>query len=423
MPDLKAPFQGSAASGGGSFDETQRLQIAGQLERILQSPAFLTSRQSERLLRHLVRHSLEGDDDTLRERHIGVEVFGREPGYDAREDPIVRARANELRKRLARYYHESGAPGEVRLDVPAGSYRVAFGFPVVDPAAAVATGRPAWPARLAGAWRRLLIGVVLLAAGGLAAWLARPTGARELFWRPVKAAPQPVVICAGHPIVYQFSHELQSRIRGNSANFFFSHQAEPLPLDPHERIEAHDIIPMRDQYIGLGSTQAIAALAAYFAASGKEHQVRFGNDISFSDLRNSPAVLVGAFQNRWALEMAKDYRFVFDDSGGVGSVVDRSTGRRWAVPGLGPDGSTKEDYAIASRVRSAKTGQVFVFIAGVTQYGTRAAGEFVTSAELMNQALGSAPQGWSRKNVEVVLHVRVVAGTTESPEIVAVHTW
>src|ERR1700733_10547942 len=77
-----------------------------ELERILQSADFRQSEQSKRLLRYLVEQSLDGRQDLLRERAIGTALFGRETGYDTNESPIVRVRANEIRKRLAKYYQE-----------------------------------------------------------------------------------------------------------------------------------------------------------------------------------------------------------------------------------------------------------------------------------------------------------------------------
>ena len=56
---------------------------------------------------------------------IGFEVFGRRPDYDTNNDPIVRARVAEVRKRLALYYQAE--PGKtVRFSVPPGSFRAVF---------------------------------------------------------------------------------------------------------------------------------------------------------------------------------------------------------------------------------------------------------------------------------------------------------
>src|SRR5271157_2416875 len=81
-----------------------RPKVEGLLEDILRSAPFRTSRQCQDLVRYIVEHSLGASDDSLRERIIGIEVFGRAPDYDTAEDPVVRLRAADVRKRLAQYY-------------------------------------------------------------------------------------------------------------------------------------------------------------------------------------------------------------------------------------------------------------------------------------------------------------------------------
>jgi len=44
------------------------------------------------------------------------------------------------------------------------------------------------------------------------------------------------------------------------------------------------------------------------------------------------------------------------------------------LPGVGPDGRTSKDYAIVSTVFDSQTGELLIAAAGITQYGTRAAG-------------------------------------------------
>ena len=89
-----------------------RPQVEGLLEDILRSTPFRTSRQCQDLFRYIVRHSLTASDDSLRERVIGIEVFGRAPDYDTAEDPVVRLRAADVRKRLAQYYQSTSGPGQ-----------------------------------------------------------------------------------------------------------------------------------------------------------------------------------------------------------------------------------------------------------------------------------------------------------------------
>src|SRR5262249_53114388 len=67
----------------------------------------------------------------LKESVIGIEVFGRRPDYDVRQDSIVRTEAGKLRARLAKYYATEGAAGQVVIDLPKGGYRPVFRNPEV----------------------------------------------------------------------------------------------------------------------------------------------------------------------------------------------------------------------------------------------------------------------------------------------------
>src|SRR5450432_3153843 len=104
-----------------------RPQIKDALEDILQSVPFRTSRQCQDLCRYIVEHSLAGSDESLRERVIGTEVFARASDYDTAEDPVVRTRAADVRKRLAQYFQaHQNTPGSWKIEIPTGSYKAQF---------------------------------------------------------------------------------------------------------------------------------------------------------------------------------------------------------------------------------------------------------------------------------------------------------
>ena len=115
------------------------LAARAELQRILLSPAFRGSRRCCRFLEYSIQHVLQGNaQQDLRERNIGIEVFQRAPDYDTAEDAIVRVTANEVRKRLAQFYQESGSDANPVITLPTGSYAACFRWkPVaVEPAAA-----------------------------------------------------------------------------------------------------------------------------------------------------------------------------------------------------------------------------------------------------------------------------------------------
>src|SRR5499425_3469752 len=93
-----------------------------QLERILQSPGFVRNDRLSRFLRFVVERHLEGRDQELKESLIAIEVFGRPPGYDSKQDPIVRTEASRLRARLSEYYLADGKGDSIIIDLPRGGY-------------------------------------------------------------------------------------------------------------------------------------------------------------------------------------------------------------------------------------------------------------------------------------------------------------
>src|SRR5579872_196254 len=95
-------------------------EIRTELERVLASQHFRTSRRCQTLLRHVTQQALSGDISPLKERTLGVDVFGREPDYDTAQDPVVRATAAEIRKKLAQYYQESADHSELRIELLSG---------------------------------------------------------------------------------------------------------------------------------------------------------------------------------------------------------------------------------------------------------------------------------------------------------------
>ena len=95
--------------------------IRSALELVISSDVFAGSKHCQEFLRLVVEHALAGELDALRERMIGVEMFGRPADYDTSNDDVVSVRAAEVRKRLAQYYRDA-AKTLVRIELPAGSY-------------------------------------------------------------------------------------------------------------------------------------------------------------------------------------------------------------------------------------------------------------------------------------------------------------
>ena len=124
------------------------------LEAVISGEAFRGSQRSAQFLRYVVDRSVNGHCDELKERLIGVELFGRSPSYDTGEDAIVRVTASDVRRRLLQHYGGLGTGSEFRIRLPLGTYipeisRIARDVPVkMAEASAPAVASPDSPADL-----------------------------------------------------------------------------------------------------------------------------------------------------------------------------------------------------------------------------------------------------------------------------------
>lgn len=96
--------------------------VQEMLERLLASETFSRSERARKLLRYLVEREQAGDADRLKGFSIGVDVFGKDAGFDAANDAVVRVQAGRLRDLLAQYYAGEGAGDRLRIGIARGSY-------------------------------------------------------------------------------------------------------------------------------------------------------------------------------------------------------------------------------------------------------------------------------------------------------------
>lgn len=151
-------------------------RVREQLARMLRHPDFLASPRTSAFLKHIAERTLAGRSDEIKESTIGVEVFGRPPGYDAKADSIVRSEARRLREKLAHYYAGEGAGDTLRIEVPKGTYVPEFRSLAEEPDTTEEAGRTANSGRLAGI---LLAAAVVGAAVVLLAWNQLSAGHTE----------------------------------------------------------------------------------------------------------------------------------------------------------------------------------------------------------------------------------------------------
>lgn len=191
-------------------------------------------------------------------------------------------------------------------------------------------------------------------------------------------------------------------------------------LKPGDTLRWGDMIEYYDYGVSQGDVQATIRLSNFLARQNKDNEVRMGNGCSSEDLRNSPAVVIGAFSNPWTMEMTSGLRFSFaDDDKGIRIQEQGAAGRSWHTK-HGPIG---EDYGLVTRLMDSSTGQFVVLVAGIEASGSDAAADLVVRPEGLEGALRGAPKDWPRKNVQILVSTTVKDDVAGPPTVLAVYVW
>ncbi len=403
--------------------------IREQLERLLAHPLFSNSKRYPVLLAYTVEQTLKGNSAELKERSIGIEVFGRSPSYDANADPVVRITAGEVRKRLMQYYYDSAHDGELVIELPSGSYvpqfRVPEPVPRPEPVAAAPEPAPQpvstpipLPHRPNPRRRWLFVAFLFglaLAGSFVLGWQlrelrnAQPPTSIDRFWAPITDGTTTATYCLGEPA---------KNIDVGSINSFDAPVSgtDPQPLYFRLHLSGH---------LALADVITLTRTAAALETRHKAFRVLPASEASFAQLREGPIVLIGGFDNIWTLRVTQKLRFGFDSKDGVAIIVDRKSPKQtsWATAWDLPYQKLSRDYAIVAREHDPTTGQPVIVAAGISEEGTEAAGEILYNPVYLDSLIAKLPVNWESLNMEAVIETQVIEGHPGPPSILAVETW
>jgi hypothetical protein len=392
-----------------SFEPSEADAVLKQLERLLEHPAFRRSGRCTKLLRYLVEHSLVDAEFHPKERTLAIEVFGRKPDYDTAADPIVRTTANDIRKRLGVYFHDTGAAAAMLIELPSGSYRPIFKKPVPVPTSQMRTAaqRP----RLLLLQRRP-VPVTLMAGAALiivaCAWLI---GQRmsltnsDRFWQPFLTSSRRVLICPPDPN----SPEDASNLVGHA-------------------VMGADIRPvgLQTPMIAMSDSKAVWRVLSVLGKRQDSVVVRTSDRVQAHDLRDGPSIIIGGRNNPWSTLLLSSMRFqiVSEDSSQSLRIVDSQapSDRRWSIEsGKLSNKSEGRAFALVTRVVDPTSDNAVVDIAGIGPYATAAAGEFIAQRRYLNN-MGNTLVGCDR-NLQLVLSAQATVGAVSEPRVEAIHCW
>jgi hypothetical protein len=239
-----------------------------------------------------------------------------------------------------------------------------------------------------------VVALALLAGFGLGrVGFSKAPSDLEQFWEPISSASSRVTYCLGEPV-----------------DVIDRGQSQGMPVNGG--LDASDVITLARSIVPL-----VPRHDAFRVVSASQ--------TPFAELRESPFVLIGAFDNIWTMRITQDLPFGFELDGQVRKLVDRKSGqpRFWTLQWQVPNTKLSKDYAIVARIHDNVTGQPVIILAGILGEGTEAASEVVSNPTYLDAMLRKAPRKWEQLNLEAVIETNVIEGHPGPPNILAVVTW
>lgn len=398
-----------------------------QVDRIIHSKTFRGSEVLRNLLSFLAACALEGRAESVKVREIATVVFGRSEDFDSQTDSVVRVHTGRLRSKLAEYYVDEGAEDEVILNVPKGSYGLSWHMRHHAPANPVGAVLPELeplppaiarsPAR--GRIRYILLTLALMTASVvLAVWISNSvqTGstpqpskpALKTFWRGFLAPNEiPLIVFSNFKLVGSFDSGMHA-YHGDAADRG---------------------LPLIDTYTTIGEVMGVFDVSSTLGLFQQSARAKHGQLLSWDDAKDSNLIFVGGPLADTPLSDISAFRdFQFKKGLGIpaisGAIVNVHPRIGEQPMYVGPDSRPFQfDYAVISLRPAFSKSHRMLALAGITEYGTAGAAEFVSSEEQISDLLAklNVKTGDSMPWFEALLRVRVKGSVPVQSEIVLVH--
>jgi hypothetical protein len=429
--------------------------LQSHLKEIIDGAAFKGSHRSGQFLRYIVEQAIAGHFEALRERAIGVELFGRSPSYDTGEDAIVRVTASEVRKRLLQHYGASGPGSEFRISLPAGSYipEIVRNPQYVENSGASAEPLPMAPSVLPAPlvvhdpplmhdlaveatgkrrnkWALFAVGCVVL---NIALWgvfvLSRQTGASSshtIPWAAFFRTEHPTVLVTSDPNIAEIQGLTGTTV--SASDYANQRYLPPVgSVSPEILHFCRDIL--RGDKAANVDTPIVASVAEIGRGTSSKISVRPARDLRLSDLdTESNFVFLGSPRsNPWTglFSDQLDFRFLLD-SGSKQEIIGNARPRpgesaKYVATARGYE--TGESFATISFIGNPNHAGQVLLLAGMNAEGTKAAGELVTNPQALAVALQQcgARASLPAQHFQLLLRVNVMAGSPRNFEVLACH--
>lgn len=403
----------------------ERAQFQAQIEKLVSSHTLHGSESLCKLLRYLARQTLEHSGVAVKEYQIATEVFGRQSDFDPQVDSMVRVQAGRLRSKLGEYYTTEGSSDAIVVELPKGSYAVAFHTRPAHPNGVLEAAAEAGANRISShRWRVASVILALLLAASLTftafslwnrkaldpsvpASVSQPPAQIRIFWKGFSTGTEePWVIFSNAAFVGRPDIGMRYYDQAKDAN-----------------------TPILDHYTGVGEVLAVHNLDIVFNQLHRSLRVKRGSLFSLDDAKNNDLIFIGSpSENLTLLDIPSTKEFVFRrvSSGlraGNMQIInvhprDKEPHEFLASPSNVP---MLEDFAVVALVDGINPEHSELILAGTTTIGTQAAVEFVTRENYLDTLLKqlNVKQPGDLKPFEAVIQVKVARGVPVESSIVA----
>lgn len=404
--------------------------IREELQSIVAGPAFASSHRSQRFLAYVVENALDGRFDQLKERTIGVELFGRSAAYDTNQDSIVRVTATDVRKRLAEHYAQAGKTQKLRIGLPQGSY-----IPEIEtlpePAPLSEAITPVPRAAAPGRPVRLIAACVVLAV--LCAVLfwqnlslrnpstVAPSASKFLPWSVLFVKDRRTYLVTSDTAFAAMQDLIKLRIR--LADYAArNYPPRGLILKPEIR-EAANLL-LRNQFTASADAGIAASISQLAASLPGQFSVVSAKMMQIRNFRTADNFLLSgsSYANPWVE--------LFSGRAGLSVEYDATYQKqicrdRRPAPGQRSEyvptaltGGSGEAYSVITLLRNPGQSGWVLLLAGTSMEGTEAAADLALDPARLNPVLSRASiDPASQREFEVLLRLSSMAGAASSVDV------
>ncbi len=419
----------AAANPAAPESEVRNSEALHELKQVLGSSEFAGSERGRTLLVYLVENALSGGLERLKERTIGIEIFGRDASYDTGQDAIVRVSANSVRKRLQAYYSRVPATSGVRIVLPAGTYVPEFQRVVEEPVALrEAAAAPAQPVAAARAVSpvRLALAALLVAclALGYQNWRLRSTASAPvrmdvLPWSALAGRADAGIILtdANFTLHKSFSHREMSLAEYSSLDWLYELKAQAPAMLPLSGVP----------YTSVASAVTAAKIGILLDRSGVTSFVRSARNMQVDDFKEDrPMILLGSAPSNPWVELIHDrlnFHVSVDVARGMQLVLNKAPlqGEQASYIPTAQNQTAGVAYAVVALLPNLANKGPILLVAGTNANATQAAGEFLTDLPLLRAELAGRKilPGRKVQKMELLLRVECMNSGASRSEVIA----